>query len=194
MATYNVIEEGSTSEVVDNGSATVSTDPVPAAAYDGRTDYSAPQQQYGSASGGAYSSDFLSASPIGGVLPKVGLIGILVVICGIIIEYAGIVSVDESVIPVGSVSAIDTILILFPVILELLKNFRREKIPKIEVFNFITFIDAVCTSLWQFFVFVGYAEFSTKTDSHGRYGAAAAGAFFVFLGEAVIAFSSFLSM
>jgi len=194
MATYNVIEEGSSSEVVDNGSATVSTDPVPAAAYDGR-DYSAPQQQsYGSASGGAYSGDFLSSSPIGGVLPKVGLIGVLLVICGIIIEYAGIVSVDEAVIPIGSVSAIDTIIILFPVILELLKNFRRERIPKGEVFNFINFIDAVCTSIWQFFVFVGYAEFSTKTNSNGRYGAAASGAFFVFLGEAVIGFSSFLSM
>jgi len=185
MATYNVIEEGSAPSDVSSGSATVSVDPS------ADQSYNAPQ--YGNT--GAYSESYSSSSSpfSGGIFSKFGIIGVAVVLIGIIIEYSGLAALVNATNTLVSIGSIDTILVLLPVVIEILKFFRAEKIPAAEIFNLINFIVSVCVSVWMFFVFVIYAEFSSNTGV-GCYGAAAAGAFFIFLGEAVIAFAAFVSM
>jgi len=202
MATYNVMNEGPVDESTNAGSATITTEPAPAAdsapafnpapttyaapAYGGDA-YGQPQQQYSSLGGG------FDSSPIGGILPKLGLIGAAVVMVGILIEYSGICALVHQTGSLVSLSAIETLFLLVPVVFALLGTFRADKIPHRDIFNFLVFINAVAAAVWSFFVFIVYAQTSSDTDV-AALGAAAAGCFFNFLGEGVMAFAFFISM
>lgn len=178
MATYNDINEapitpGST-EVATEGSATLSTPDTPGnySPYGGHDHYDSERTE----------------GPTG-IMGKLGVIGAVVVICGGIIACSGLAAAG------GTLNAVETLCMLLPVVLTMLMAFRSERLSHRELVNTITVIFGVCEAVWSFFVFILNAvASSTGSKVTGAAGAAAAGFFFVFSGEATIAAFSIMSM
>ena len=178
MATYNVINEApitpGTTEVATEGSATLGSESTPGnyGQYDGHERY-----------------DDGRTGGVTGLMGKLGVIGAAVVVCGGIIACSGMAATGNAM------GAVETLCMLLPVVLTLFLAFRSEKLSHRELTNTITAIVSICEAVWSFFVFILYAvASSSKGQTFAPAAAAAAGFFFVFIGEAVIGAFSVMSM
>lgn len=178
MATYNDINEApitpGTTEVAAEGTATLGSERTPS----NYSPYGAPEHYSDEHSGGA-----------SGLMGKLGVIGAIVVVCGGIIACSGMAAAGSTL------GAVETLFMLLPVVLTLFLAFRSEKLSHRELTNTLTAIVSICEAVWAFFVFILFAVGSSSNGrTHSAAAAAASGFFFVFIGQAIIAVFSVMSM